>query len=94
MNPGQSTMGDSFKIDDYQNGTEGRVPCARCGVLIAEDSIQCQQCGLHFNRGTAYDFSKRGRGYKTRAERYRWIGIFAMLIAVAGMLFAGWMLWR
>ena len=82
---------DSYRIGDYRDGTAGRVPCPKCGSLIAEDATRCVECGVHFQRGTVYDFSPRGRRMGTRRSRRRKqlvvSAILAIIVALLLMIF-------
>ena len=76
-------MNQSFKLSDYRDGTAGRVPCPRCGILIAEDAIRCDDCGVHFSGGTAYDFAARGRMGSANGRRVRTILLLLLIAAMA-----------
>jgi uncharacterized membrane protein YvbJ len=71
-------MTDPFRIGDYRDGTAGRVPCPKCGTLIIEDATQCYACGIHFQRGTAYDFSPRARARRRRTW-VRWLSAIVVI---------------
>ena len=78
--------GDSYKMSDYRKGTAGRVPCPRCGTLLAEDATSCFDCGVHFSGGTAYDFSTATQS-SVRGRRFLRIVVVVMLVlATLGFL--------
>jgi hypothetical protein len=66
---------------------------AKCGALIAEDSVRCFDCGIHFSGGTAFDFVERrriGRDADGMAGRLGRLLVWVLLALVAaGVLIGG-----
>ena len=62
------TNDGTFRMRDYLEGTNSKVPCPRCDALLVKNATICEQCGLHF-RGRAVDFSLASKQCRTKDYR-------------------------
>lgn len=77
----------TFRIRDYLEGTDSKVPCPRCGALIVKNATICEQCGLHF-RGRAIDFSPASKQSQTKDYRlFRHVTLILLVVlAIMGIV--------